>query len=178
MEHPDYNMIGEGGSHEQNPMGGVPYGVTQDGTQNMVEEGEVSVGNNVFSDRIQMSPKLCQQLGLPEGTSPAQAMQQIEALYEQGQIGDEEFQEIQQIIFQDQEKQKQGAEGSIEQMQQSEMPSEGIQPYMMQGASMPPETMQQGTQPMQSPMQQGTPEGIQPEMVQGGAYAYGGRRRC
>lgn len=169
----DYNMIGEGGSHEENPMGGVPYGVNQDGTQNMVEEGEVSVGNNVFSDRTQMSPELCQQLGLPEGTTPAQAMQQIEQLYEQGQIGDEEFQEIQQIIFQDQEAQKQGAEGNIEQMQ-SEMPSEGIQPDMMQGASMPPEMMQQGAQPMQPPMQQGAPEGIQPEMVQG--YGFGGRR--
>lgn len=169
----DYNMVGEGGTHEQNPMGGVPYGVNQDGTQNMVEEGEVSVGNNVFSDRTQMSPELCQQLGLPEGTTPAQAMQQIEALYEQGQIGDEEFQEIQQIIFQDQEAQKQGAEGNIEQMQ-SEMPSEGIQPDMMQGASMPPEMMQQGAQPMQPPMQQGAPEGIQPDMIQG--YGFGGRR--
>jgi hypothetical protein len=162
-------MIGEGGTHEQNPMGGVPYGVNQDGTQNMVEEGEVSVGNNVFSDRTQMSPELCQQLGLPEGTTPAQAMQQIEALYEQGQIGDEEFQEIQQIIFQDQETQKQGAEGNIEQMQ-SEMPSEGIQPNMMQGASMPHEMMQQSA----PPMQQGAPEGIQPEMVQG--YGFGGHR--
>lgn len=174
VEQPNnYNMVGEGGTHEQNPMGGIPYGVNQDGTQNMVEQGEVSVGNNVFSDRTQMSPELCQQLGLPEGTSPAQAMQQIEALYEQGQIGDEEFQEIQQIIFQDQEAQKQGAEGNIEQMQ-SEMPSEGIQPDMMQGASMPPEMMQQGAQPMQPPMQQGAPEGIQPEMVQG--YGFGGRR--
>lgn len=169
----DYNMIGEGGTHEENPMGGVPYGVNQDGTQNMVEEGEVSVGNNVFSDRTQMSPELCQQLGLPEGTSPAKAMQQIEQLYEQGQIGDEEFQEIQQIIFQDQEAQKQGAEGNIEQMQ-SEMPSEGIQPDMMQGASMQPEMMQQGAPPMQPQMQQGAPEGIQPEMVQG--YGFGGRR--
>ena len=69
----DYNMVGAGGSHEQNPMGGVPYGVNQDGSQNMVEEGEVSVGNNVFSDRTAISPELCQQLGLPEGTSPAQA---------------------------------------------------------------------------------------------------------
>ena len=169
----DYNMIGEGGSHEQNPMGGVPYGVNQDGTQNMVEEGEVSVGNNVFSDRTQMSPELCQQLGLPEGTTPAQAMQQIETLYEQGQIGDEEFQEIQQIIFQDQEAQKQGAEDNIAQMQQ-EMPSEGIQPNMMQGASMPPEMIQQSAPPMQPPMQQGAAEGIQPEMVQG--YGFGGRR--
>ena len=103
----DYNMINEGGTHEENPMGGVPYGVNQDGSQNMVEEGEVTVGNNVYSDRVQLSPDLCQQLGLPQGTTPAQAMQQIEQLYEQGQLQDEEYQEISDIIFQDQENQKQ-----------------------------------------------------------------------
>lgn len=37
----------------------------------MVEEGEVSVDNNVFSDRTQMSPELCQQLGLSEVTNNA-----------------------------------------------------------------------------------------------------------
>lgn len=163
----DYNMVGAGGSHEQNPMGGVPYGVNQDGSQNMVEEGEVSVGNNVFSDRTAISPELCQQLGLPEGTSPAQAMQQIEALYEQGQIGDEEFQEIQQIIFEDQEAQKQNVGQSYQQGEVGGegVPQEGITPEMM------------GQMPQQMPPQQGgipqQPEGITPEMMQG--YAYGGR---
>lgn len=157
----DYNAINAGGSHEMNPQGGVPYGVNQDGSQNMVEEGEVSVGNNIFSDRTAMSPELCQQLGLPEGTSPAQAMQQIEALYEQGQIGDEEFQEIQQIIFEDQEAQKQnGGE---------QMPVEGISPEMVQGGSMQPEMIQGSPMP-----QQVQNEGIQPEMVQG--YGFGGYR--
>lgn len=164
-EQPDYNMVGAGGSHEMNPQGGVPYGMNQDGTQNMVEQGEVSVGNNVFSDRTAISPELCQQLGLPEGISPAQAMQQIEALYKQGQIGDEEFQEIQQIIFDDQEAQKQNVGGSY---QQGQVGGEGITPDMIQGQNMPPQAMPQ----------QGAPEGIAPEMVQGGAYAFGGRRRC
>ena len=168
-EQEDYNMVGAGGSHEENPQGGVPYGINQDGTQNMVEEGEVTVGNNVFSDRIQLSPELCQQLGLPEGTTPAQAMQQIEQLYEQGQIGNDEFQEIQNIIFQDQESQKQG-----EEIQQEMPPNEGISPDMIQGANMP----QGGGMPPEMMQQQGAPmtpqnEGIQPEMVQG--YAYGGR---
>lgn len=161
----DYNMVNAGGSHEMNPQGGVPYGMNQDGSQNMVEQGEVSVGNNVFSDRTSISPELCQQLGLPEGTSPAQAMQQIQQLYEQGQIGDEEFQEIQQIIFDDQEAQKQNVGGSY---QQGQVGGEGITPDMMQGQNMPPQAMPQ----------QGAPEGIAPEMVQGGAYAFGGRRRC
>lgn len=167
-EQEDYNMVGAGGSHEANPQGGVPYGMNQDGSQNMVEEGEVTVGNNVFSDRIQLSPELCQQLGLPEGTTPAQAMQQIEQLYEQGQIGNDEFQEIQNIIFQDQESQKQG-----EEMQQEMPPNEGISPDMIQGANMP----QGGGMPPEMMQRQGAPmpqtEGITPDMVQG--YAYGGR---
>lgn len=160
----DYNMVGEGGMHEENPMGGVPYGINQDGSQNMVEEGEVSVGDNVFSNRTQLSPELCQQLGLPEGTTPAEAMQQIEQLYEQGQLSEEEFQEVQQIIFQDQEQQKQNDPSSYQQGQVGgqgvPMPqNEGIDPSMIQGAPM-------DQQQMDPSMMQN--EGITPDMVQGG----------
>ena len=152
-EQEDYNAVNAGGSHEENPMGGVPYGVNQDGSQNMVEQGEVSVGDNVFSDRSALSPELCQQLGMPEGTSPAQAMQQIEQLYQQGQLSDEEYQEVQQIIFQDQEMQKQNQGSSYQQGQVGGDP------------------MQQGVNPYQN-------EGIQPEMVEGGQqYAWGGYLR-
>lgn len=153
----DYNMVGAGGSHEQNPMGGVPYGVNQDGSQNMVEQGEVSMGNDVFSDRTQLSPELCQQLGLPEGISPAQAMQQIEQLYEQGQISEDELKEVQQIIFQDQEMQKQNMGGSYQQGQVGGpgVQNEGIDPNM--GMPMDPMAMQQGQN-----------EGITPDMIQGG----------
>lgn len=130
-EQEDYNMVGAGGSHEQNPMGGVPYGMNADGSQNMVEQGEASVGNQVFSDRSSLSPELCQQLGLPEGTSPSQAMQQIEALYEQGQISDEEYQEIQNVIFQDQEMQKQNSGASYQQGGVGGPGVEGIDPNMV-----------------------------------------------
>lgn len=152
----DYNMVGEGGMHEENPMGGVPYGMNQDGSQNMVEEGEVSVGDNVFSNRIQLSPELCEQLGMPQGTTPAEAMQQIEQLYEQGQISDEEFQEVQQIIFQDQEQQKENVGGSYQQGQVGGpgVQNEGIDPNM--GMQMDPMAMQE------------QPEGITPDMMQGG----------
>lgn len=168
----DYNMVGEGGMHEENPMGGVPYGINQDGTQNMVEEGEVSVGDNVFSNRTQLSPELCQQLGLPEGTTPAEAMQQIEQLYEQGQLSEEEFQEVQQIIFQDQEQQKQNDPSSYQQGQVGgqgvPMPqNEGIDPSMMQGAPM-------DQQQMDPSMMQN--EGIDPSMVESQPMAYGGYR--
>lgn len=153
----DYNMVGEGGMHEENPMGGVPYGMNQDGSQNMVEEGEVSVGDNVFSNRSQLSPELCEKLGMPQGTTPAEAMQQIEQLYEQGQISDEEFQEVQQIIFQDQEAQKENMGGSYQQGEVGGpgVPNEGIDPNM---GGMPMDPMA---------MQGGLPEGITPDMIQG-----------
>lgn len=46
------NFIKAGKRHEQNPIGGVPMGVAQDGVPNLVEEGEVVWNDYVFSNRI------------------------------------------------------------------------------------------------------------------------------
>ena len=46
------NFIKAGKRHEQNPIGGVPMGVAQDGIPNLVEEGEVIWNDYVFSNRI------------------------------------------------------------------------------------------------------------------------------
>lgn len=46
------NFIKAGKKHEQNPIGGVPMGVAQDGVPNLVEEGEVVWNDYVFSNRI------------------------------------------------------------------------------------------------------------------------------
>jgi hypothetical protein len=45
----------EGGTHEQNPNGGVPIGMGSNGKMNTVEEGEVKFGDYVFSNRIEMN---------------------------------------------------------------------------------------------------------------------------
>lgn len=45
-------IIGNGGTHEENPMEGVPMGVAPDGTPNLVEQGEVKFNNHVFSNRL------------------------------------------------------------------------------------------------------------------------------
>ena len=45
-------IIDNGGSHEENPMEGVPMGVAPDGTPNLVEQGEVKFNNYVFSNRL------------------------------------------------------------------------------------------------------------------------------
>ena len=47
-------MIGNGGTHEENPMEGVQMGVDGQGTPNLVEEGEVIFNDYVFSDRMKV----------------------------------------------------------------------------------------------------------------------------
>lgn len=57
--------INNGGSHTQNPLGGVPYGIGANGKQNFVEEGETIHNGYVFSDRLTVFPQLTKPLGLP-----------------------------------------------------------------------------------------------------------------
>ena len=47
-------IIDNGGSHEQNPFGGVQMGVAPDGQPNLVEEGEVVYKDYVFSNRLRV----------------------------------------------------------------------------------------------------------------------------
>ena len=44
--------IGNGGTHEENPMEGVPMGVDAEGAPNLVEQGEVIFNDYVFSNRL------------------------------------------------------------------------------------------------------------------------------
>lgn len=50
-------IVGNGGTHEQNPNEGVQMGVDQDGVPNLVEEGEVVFNNYVFSNRLKVPKK-------------------------------------------------------------------------------------------------------------------------
>lgn len=50
-------IVGNGGTHEQNPNEGVQMGVGQDGVPNLVEEGEVVFNNYVFSNRLKVPKK-------------------------------------------------------------------------------------------------------------------------
>ena len=49
--------INEGGTHEQNPNGGVLMGYDEEGNPNLVEEGEVIFNDYVFSARLKPSKK-------------------------------------------------------------------------------------------------------------------------
>lgn len=55
-----------GGSHGENPNGGVQQGVAQDGQPNMVEEGEIKYKDYIYSKRIKPSKALLKKNNLPE----------------------------------------------------------------------------------------------------------------
>lgn len=62
--------INNGGSHEQNPNGGVQQGIAPDGLPNLVEEGEVIWnGDYVFSKRLKV-PKAVRNKYKLRGTKP------------------------------------------------------------------------------------------------------------
>ena len=48
----DMQSYETGGTHEQNPYGGIQIGVDQQGNPNLVEQGEFRYGDYIFSDRI------------------------------------------------------------------------------------------------------------------------------
>lgn len=48
------NIVGNGGTHEQNNLGGVQMGVDYNGIPNLVEEGEVVWNDYVFSNRLKV----------------------------------------------------------------------------------------------------------------------------
>lgn len=58
-------VVGEGGSHEENPLTGVPMGVAPDGQPNLVEEGEVIFNDYVFSNRLHPGEELLKSVNLP-----------------------------------------------------------------------------------------------------------------
>lgn len=57
--------INNGNSHENNLMGGVPMGVDQEGTPNLVEEGEVKFNDYMFSNRLFATKELLTNYKLP-----------------------------------------------------------------------------------------------------------------
>lgn len=58
--------IGNGGTHEENPMEGVPMGMDAEGTPNLVEQGEVIFDDYVFSNRMFADGGLLESFNLPK----------------------------------------------------------------------------------------------------------------
>lgn len=60
-----YTRVNEGGSHDENPNGGVQMGVTPDGAPNLLEEGEPVYQDYVFSDNINAEREFLDKHHLP-----------------------------------------------------------------------------------------------------------------
>lgn len=58
----EFNQFNEGGSHQQNPHGGIPMGTGPNGKMNTVEQGETSYefedGKYIFSTRLGLNKKI------------------------------------------------------------------------------------------------------------------------
>lgn len=65
----DMQYYENGGSHEQNPYGGIQVGVDQQGNPNLVEEGEFRYGDYIFSDRIPVDYSILSDFNVEKGKS-------------------------------------------------------------------------------------------------------------
>ncbi len=71
-------LINEGGTHGENPNGGVPMGIDSNGVPNLVEEEEtVWNGDYVFSNRMKVPKALREKYHLPEGITYAEASKKL-----------------------------------------------------------------------------------------------------
>lgn len=62
----DYLRVNEGGSHEENPNGGVQIGVDPEGNPNLLEEGEPVYKDYVYSDNIEAEEQFLIDNNLPK----------------------------------------------------------------------------------------------------------------
>lgn len=61
-----YSKVTEGGTHEENPNGGVQLGVDPEGVPNMLEENEPVYDDFVYSDNIRADKKFLNESNIPE----------------------------------------------------------------------------------------------------------------
>lgn len=79
-------IIGEGGTHEQNPYNGVLFGVDEEGTPNLVEEGEVIFNDYVYSNRLSPTKEMLDMIKLPKKYADKPFSKIAKALQRESQI--------------------------------------------------------------------------------------------
>lgn len=70
-------QINEGGSHEENPLEGVPMGADREGTPNVVEEGETIYDDYVFSKRLEVPEDFAKKYKLGKNVTFAEASKKL-----------------------------------------------------------------------------------------------------
>lgn len=111
---PDFNEFNTGGTHEQNPNGGIPQGMDKQGIMNTVEQGETKIttpeGDYIFSDRLKLSKEECKQLGVPKDSTYAEASKILRKEYDEmpnDEIARRGWEQFRDMLIQSQEMQKQ-----------------------------------------------------------------------
>ena len=137
---PDFNEFNTGGTHEQNPNGGIPQGMDKQGIMNTVEQGETKTttpeGDYIFSDRLKLSKEECKQLGVPKDSTYAEASKILRKEYDEmpnDEIARRGWEQSRDILIQSQEIQKQ--EIALKEARKQGLTSpktQGINPQVMQ----------------------------------------------
>lgn len=61
----EFTEFNTGGTHEESPLGGIPQGMDNEGTPNLVEEGESRYKDYIFSNRLYLDKDMLKSAGLP-----------------------------------------------------------------------------------------------------------------
>ena len=155
--------IGAGGSHEENPYEGVQLGIDNEGTPNLVEEGETIYNDYVFSTRIPIdqTTKEIFHIGKKREMTYADLSKKLEkeiAERSNDPISKAGFEKQMQMLEEQQERQKQEMEA-----ERARAAFEALSPEE-QTALMQQRAEQEAMAQQQATMQQPTPEEI--DMVQ------------
>ena len=137
---PDFNEFNTGGTHEQNPNGGIPQGMDKQGIINTVEQGETKTttpeGDYIFSDRLKLSKEECKQLGVPKDSTYAEASKILRKEYDEmpnDEIARRGWEQSRDMLIQSQEIQKQEIALKEARKQGLNSPKmQGVDPQVMQ----------------------------------------------
>ena len=164
----------EGGSHEINPLGGIPQGFAQDGKLNLVEQGEtkLNAADYIFSDEIKVSKETATLYDLPKGdigktfADISKKLNRPNSRRENDTIEQVAIQRDLENLMQAQEQQKESEKQAAVAEMQSKYPDLQIvdQAAMADQQAMADEMAMQQQQQMAPPA--GMPQEIDPAMMQ------------
>lgn len=168
MENKNFTEFNEGGTHEQNPLGGVPLGENAS-----VEQGETKKGKYIYSDRLSIDENMTKEMNLPtyiKGKSFANASKAINDKFKDrhDSYATETKNTLLKRLEQAQETIKAKDEQRAQQIAQSMQTNSQQVPDMMNGEI--PEGMEEYMEPQNNPQEE-TQEQLQ--MAYGGRIKYG-----
>jgi hypothetical protein len=155
----------EGGTHEENPLGGIPQGVAPDGGMNLVEQGETKLdsANYIFSDTLKVDKETAASLGLSNIVGKTFAdvskkMNRPNSRRENDSIEENaKKKELDSLMQAQEEFKKREAAKKLEEIQSLDPNLLGSLMGQGQPQGQPPVDPSMGVDPSQAPMEQGQP---------------------